>query len=147
MSDTEKLPTAPVPLRIGERMTTATRGPLTRTDFVRYAGASGDFNPVHHDEPAALAAGRPTVFGMGMLHAGMLGNRLARWVGPDNLCSFGVRFTGIVWPGDTLTLRGQVVAIEQSASGPTARIELTVSSSAGADVLRGWATARVAAPS
>ena len=47
-------------------------GPLTRTDFVRYQGASGDFNPIHHDEEFAKAAGYPTVFSVGMLQAGIL---------------------------------------------------------------------------
>ena len=67
------LPVAPVALAAGDRMPETTAGPLTRTDFVRYAGAGGDLNPIHHDEPMAVAAGFPTVFGMGMLHAGMLG--------------------------------------------------------------------------
>ncbi len=45
---------------------------LTRTDFVKYAGASGDFNPIHHDQTFAEASGNPTVFAMGMLNAGIL---------------------------------------------------------------------------
>ena len=45
---------------------------LTRTDFVRYAGASGDFNPIHHDQTFAEASGNPTVFAMGMLNASIL---------------------------------------------------------------------------
>ena len=56
-------------------------GPLTRTDFVRYQGASGDFNPIHHDDEFAQSAGYPTVFSVGMLQAGILGelrDRLAR---------------------------------------------------------------------
>lgn len=135
------LPVAPVALAAGDRMPETTAGPLTRTDFVRYAGAGGDLNPIHHDEPMAVAAGFPTVFGMGMLHAGMLGLRLARWVGPLNVKTYKVRFVGQVWPEDVLTFSGRVVGIE----GGVATLELAVaSSSAGGEVLRASATAAVA---
>jgi acyl dehydratase len=115
-------------------------GPLTRTDFVRYAGAGGDMNPIHHDEPMAVAAGFPAVFGMGMLHAGMLGIRLARWVGPLNIKAYKVRFVGQVWPGDVLTFAGRVVSVDDRL----AAIELSVTSSTGGEVLRASATAAVA---
>ena len=54
---------------------------LTRTDFVRYAGASGDFNPIHHDQTFGEAAGNPTVFAMGMLNAGILSRVVTAFVG------------------------------------------------------------------
>jgi acyl dehydratase len=82
----------------------------------------------------------PTVFGMGMLHAGMLGVALARWVGPENIRSFGTRFTGQVWPGDVLTFEGRVTAVEDGL----ATIELTATSQDGDSVLRAGATAFVA---
>ncbi len=61
---------------------------LTRTDFVRYAGASGDFNPIHHDQTFAEASGNPTVFAMGMLSAGILSRAVTGFVGPgdDVIC-------------------------------------------------------------
>jgi acyl dehydratase len=134
------LPSAPVALAVGDTLPPTTVGPLSRTDFVRYAGAGGDFNPIHHDEPFAQAAGLPTVFGMGMLHAGILGARLARWVGPEQLRRFHVRFVGQVWPGDVLTFSGEV---EQVADG-LAQVALTVTRQDGATVLRASATAAVA---
>jgi acyl dehydratase len=82
----------------------------------------------------------PTVFGMGMLHAGMLGVALARWVGPENIRSFGTRFTGQVWPGDVLTFEGRVTAVDDGL----ATIELTAASQDGDSVLRANATAFVA---
>ena len=115
-------------------------GPLTRADFVRYAGAGGDFNPIHFDEAVAVAAGRPSVFGMGLLHAGMLGIRLARWVGPDNLESFAVRFTGPVWPGDELVFTGRVTEVADGV----ASLALEVTRHDGDVVLRAGATAAVA---
>jgi acyl dehydratase len=135
------LPSRPVALAVGDELPAWRAGPLTRTDFVRYAGAGGDFNPIHHDEPMATAAGMPSVFGMGLLHAGMLGLRLARWVGPGSIRAFAVRFTGQVWPGDELTFGGHVVAID--ADG-VAALELEVTRHDGDVVLRATAAAAVA---
>ena len=136
------LPAAPVALAAGDAMPGFSAGPLTRTDIVRYAGAGGDLNPIHHDEPLAQKAGFPTVFGMGMLHAGMLGVRLARWVGPANVKTYKVRFVGQVWPGDVLAFTGRVASVD--ADG-VATLELAVASSTGGEVLRATATAAVAA--
>ena len=138
------LPAGPVALAVGDELPPASVGPLTRTDFVRYAGAGGDLNPVHHDEPFAQAAGFPTVFGMGMLHAGMLGTRLARWVGPDRLRSFAVRFTGQVWPGDVLTFAGVVEELLERDGERCARIALRVTRQTGEEVVRANALATVA---
>jgi acyl dehydratase len=148
VSDAEAmvLPAMPVLLQEGDELPRTVVGPLTRTDFVRYAGAGGDLHPLHHDEPYAKRAGMRSVFGMGMLHAGMLGNRLARWVGPDNVRSFSVRFTKQVWPGDELTFNGRVKAVEQGQDGRTyAEISLLVVTQSGEEVLRGDAIALVEA--
>jgi acyl dehydratase len=77
--------------------------PLTRTDLVMYAGASGDFNPMHTDEIAAQAAGLPSVFGHGMFTAGLLATAVTNYVGIGNLKSYRVRFTKQTWPGEVLT--------------------------------------------
>ncbi|HET6505872.1 MAG TPA: MaoC/PaaZ C-terminal domain-containing protein [Baekduia sp.] len=135
------LPAAPVALAAGDAMPPHSVGPLTRTDIVRYAGAGGDLNPIHHDEPLARAAGFPTVFGMGMLHAGVLGMRLARWVGPTHIKTYNVRFVGQVWPGDVLAFTGTVASVADGV----ATLELVVASSSGGEVLRATATAAVAA--
>ncbi|MDQ3958335.1 MAG: MaoC family dehydratase N-terminal domain-containing protein [Actinomycetota bacterium] len=88
-------------------------GPLSRADIVRYAGASGDFNPIHIDEGYARATGAPTVFAMGMLPAGYLAHAVADWFGgPQHLRRFKVRFTTRVWPGDEIACSGRVVSIE-----------------------------------
>ncbi len=83
---------------------------LTRTDLVMYAGASGDFNPMHTDEVAAQAAGLPSVFGHGMFTAGLLGTALTNYVGVGNLRSYKVRFTKQTWPGETLTTKVEIAA-------------------------------------
>src|SRR5215210_9473233 len=78
---------------------------LTRTDLVMYAGASGDYNPMHTDEVAAQAAGLPSVFGHGMFSMGLLGSALTDYVGVGNLKSYKVRFTKQTWPDEELTTR------------------------------------------
>ncbi|MCW3040401.1 MAG: acyl dehydratase [Solirubrobacterales bacterium] len=135
------VPAQPVALAAGDALPVRTFGPLTRSDFARYAGAGGDFNPIHHDEPFARAAGVPTVFGMGLLHAGMLGIQLARWVGPDHVRDFAVRFTGQVWPGDTLTFSGTVDAVDPDG---VATLTLLVVRQDGGVVLRATASAQAA---
>ena len=77
-------------------------GVLTRTDIVRFAGACGDFNPIHHDEPHAVGLGHPGVFAMGMLTAGMLGTYVTSWAPLGEVREFSVRFTAPAWPGEEL---------------------------------------------
>src|SRR5215475_7009767 len=91
---------------------------LSRTDLVKYAGASGDFNPIHHDEEFAKAAGNPTVFGHGMLTAGFVGRCVTDFVGVENLRTFKVRFATRVWPGDTITCKGSVTRRYEEGGEP-----------------------------
>ena len=78
------------------------RHQLTRTDLVMYAGASGDFNPMHTDEVKAKEAGLPSVFGHGMFSAGLLATALTDFVGVGNVRKYNVRFVKQTWPGETL---------------------------------------------
>jgi acyl dehydratase len=94
---------------------------LSRTDLVKYAGASGDFNPIHHDEEFARSAGNPTVFGHGMLTAGFVGRCVTDFVGAENLRRYKVRFATRVWPGDTITCQGKVT--RRYEEGGEARID------------------------
>ena len=87
---------------------------LTRTDLVMYAGASGDFNPMHHDEIAAKAAGLPSVFGHGMFSAGLLATAITNYVGIGNLASYRMRFTKQTWPGEVLSTN---VAVTEKRPG------------------------------
>jgi acyl dehydratase len=139
-----QIPAAPIALAVGDEMPTGTAGPMTRTDFVRYAGAGGDFHPLHHDEPYAQKFGMPSVFGMGLLHAGILGDHLARWVGPNNVRKYAIRFTGQVWPGDVLTLIGKVDRIEDTDAGRVAHLNLAVTRQTGDAAIVATAVAAVA---
>jgi acyl dehydratase len=116
-----------------------TTEPVTRTQIVRFAGASGDFNPMHHDEPFARAAGQPGVFAMGQLQAAMLASMVAEWLGADNVVGYGVRYRDKVWPGDRLILTGEVVEETEGVR----RCELRAVREADQTVvLTGWARAR-----
>jgi peroxisomal enoyl-CoA hydratase 2 len=81
---------------------------ITRTDIVRYAGASGDFTRIHHDEPYAVSLGLPQVFTMGMLQGGMVAVYAARAIAGD-LRSLSLRFRDRLWPGESLSISGVVV--------------------------------------
>jgi acyl dehydratase len=92
----------------GDALPSFTVENLTRTDFVKYAGSSGDFNPIHHDQTFAEASANPTVFAMGMLNAGILSRLVADYAGIENLRKYRVRFATRVWPGDSVTCKGKV---------------------------------------
>ena len=131
-------------LNAGDTAPEVTFGPITRTDIVRYAGASGDFNPIHHDDEFAHASGMPGIFSMGMLHGGLLGNYVAGWLGLANVRSFGIRFTGQVWPGDVLCVAGHVDEVTEHGGERRAACSLTVTRGDGDVVMKGSATAAVA---
>lgn len=82
---------------------------ITRTHVVKYAGASGDFNPIHHDELYAIRAGNDRVFAMGMMTAGFLSRMITDWVGDGKLSRYKIRFARQVWPGDTITCQGKII--------------------------------------
>ena len=115
-------------------------GPLTRTEFVRYQGASGDFNPIHHDEEFARAAGFPTVFSVGMLQAGLLATYCTDLLGPENVRRFKVSFREQVWPGDTLIAEGRVTQVYEADEEPRVDLELTVKRQGGGVAITGLAT-------
>jgi acyl dehydratase len=114
-------------------------GPLTRTDFVRYAGASGDFNPIHHDEPFAQAAGMPTVMAHGMLSAGILASYVTRWFGAGSVRRYKVRFRERVWPGDTLSAHGKILRVFGEDGARRAEVELQLRRQDGTAVVAGTA--------
>ena len=118
---------------------------ISRTHFVRYAGASGDFNPMHHDDTVATSVGNPSVFGHGMLTAGLMARVLKDWFGPAALRRFQVRFSKQVWPGETLSCTATVTGLrdaEESGVG-LVDVECQVVNQDGEAKLTGTATAAV----
>jgi acyl dehydratase len=134
--------TAVAELAVGASRTTVLVENLTRTRIVQYAGASGDYNPLHTDERFAKEiAGYPGVFAHGMLTMGMTARAVTDWVGEERLTRFGVRFTAQVWPGDTLTAVVTVTAVD----GDEATLQVTTTNQEGAVVLTGTAACRLGA--
>jgi acyl dehydratase len=118
---------------------------LDRSDFVKYAGASGDFNPIHYNEPLATAAGYDSVFAQGMLTAGIAAHALADWFGLANVRSFGVRFQAQVWPGDTVTAVVEVTDVEAAGDVATVEADVRVTNADGEAVATGQANAELPA--
>jgi acyl dehydratase len=117
---------------------------LTRTQIVQYAGASGDYNPLHTDEVyTTKVAGYPSVFAHGMLTMGMTGKMLTNYVGDGRLTKFGVRFTRQVWPGDTLKARATVEAIREEGGRHYVDLAVSTVNQEGQEVLSGYAAARL----
>jgi acyl dehydratase len=115
-------------------------GPLTRTDFVRYQGASGDMNPIHHDETFARAAGYSAPLGVGMLPAGALTAWAAGWLGPENVRRVKVRWKEQVWPGDVLTFSGKVARRYEEGGERRVDLDLLCTKQDGGVAVTAWAT-------
>ena len=118
---------------------------LTRTDLVKYAGASGDFNPMHHDEVAAKASGQPSVFGHGMFSMGLLGSALTDYVGVGNVTRYQVRFARQTWPDEVLSTKVVVTAKREEGGQKLIDMAVTLSNGDGEDKLVGEATAALPA--
>lgn len=103
--------------QVGMTLPELSIGPLEPADFVRYAAASGDHNPLHTDPAFAQAAGLDGVIAHGMLVMGLLGRLATGLAGPTALREFGVRFRAPTRPGETLHCGGQISAIEPTADG------------------------------
>jgi len=99
--------------------------------FVRYAGASGDFNPMHYDDTFAQRAGYRSVFSQGMHQAALLATFATDWLGAENVRRFAVRFREQVWPDDVLTCIGVVTAIEERPDGRLVSVDLTATRQTG----------------
>jgi acyl dehydratase len=116
---------------------------LTRTDLVKYAGASGDFNPMHHDEPLAKTAGQPSVFGHGMFSMGLLGTALTDYVGIGHLTRFSVRFARQTWPDEVLSSKIVVTARRQEDGKNLVDLAVTLTNAEGEQKVVGEATAQL----
>ena len=130
-------------LRVGQVHEELLVDDLKRSQIVMYAGASGDFHPIHTDETYARSLGMPGVFGHGMLTMGITGRALTNFVGDGRLSRYSARFRGQVWPGDTLRARVTVDAIREENGIPLVDLSLSTTNQKGEEVLAGSASARI----
>ncbi|KAB1190426.1 hypothetical protein GJR96_15720 [Haloferax sp. MBLA0076] len=110
---------------------------LRHEDFVRFAGATGDFNPMHYDDTYARDAGFRSAFGPGMLTASYGARMVSKWFGLGSIDRIKFRFTDKVCPGDTLTVEGTVDEVDDTPDGMTVRVSFDVRNRRDVVVLEG----------
>ena len=132
-------------LKVGDVHSEVVVDDLTRTQIVQYAGASGDYNPLHTDEIfATQVAGFPSIFAHGMLTMGLTGKMVTNYLGDGRLLSFGGRFQAQVWPGDTLTARAEVVDVRDGDDGAgVVELRIVTTNQDGVEVFSGQAVASI----
>jgi hypothetical protein len=107
-------------IEVGNKMPDYTSAPITRTHLVRYAGASGDFNPLHYDQTFIKMIGMENVIAHGMLIMGISGEAITSWIENKYLRKFNARFLSMTEPADlddmentkdraTITVSGKIV--------------------------------------
>ncbi|MFN9928778.1 MAG: MaoC/PaaZ C-terminal domain-containing protein, partial [Phenylobacterium sp.] len=139
-----QMPLSAAKLAVGQEHTARLVEDLKRTQIVQYAGASGDYNPLHTDEIfTTQVAGYPSVFAHGMLTMGMTGKMLTDYVGDARLTKYGVRFTSQVFPGDTLDAKATVKALTERDGVKLVEFDVSTTNQNGVEVLSGYAEARV----
>lgn len=128
------------PVQVGDRLPPLVKPAIERIQLVRYAGASGDFNPIHVDEEFARGAGYRSVFAHGMLSMGFLGQLLSDWAGPAAVRRLQVRFKAITWPGDVITCQGEVVEVTEKDQKQVVELKLWTENQTGTVTVEGSAT-------
>ena len=129
----------------GQDLPPLVKGPIQQIQLTRYAGASGDFNPIHQDEEFARAAGMGGVFAHGMLSMGFVAQAITDWAGVGTVRRLGVRFVGLVRLRDVVTCGGRVVARSSADGARTVDLEVWAENQRRERVVSGHAT--VALPS
>lgn len=124
-------------VRVGDELPALAKTPLDRVQLARYAGASGDYNPVHVDETYAKSIGMPSVYAPGMLIMGFLGQLLSDWARGGQLRKYAVKFIKIVWPGDTVVCKGRVTDRWGEEGRYYAEIDLWAENQKGELVMKG----------
>jgi acyl dehydratase len=131
--------------QVGGALPTRSFGPVTSETLVRYAGAAGDFNPIHYDQDYAVSVGYRGVFAHGMYQAALLSTYVADLLGADAVRRFGVKFRDQVWLGATLTCSGEVTEVNRLVDGVRVAVRLSLTSDEGAVVVVGDAELKVPA--
>jgi acyl dehydratase len=124
MSDTVTTRPSSPELSVGSTLPELRKDAITKLQLVKYAGASGDYNLIHTDDETARRVGLDGVIAHGMLSMAFLGQYLCWLTGPESIRRLTVRFVEMVRPGDVLTCRARVKALDQHAGGRRMTLEL-----------------------
>lgn len=124
----------------GDDLAPFDEGPLTVTDFVRYQGASGDFNPIHHDTEFARSAGFDQPFAVGMRQAGVAASWLTNAFGATAVRRFSLQWREQAWPGDVLSYEGTVTEVRGHGPDREVDVAFTVRRQTGSTHAKGTAT-------
>jgi acyl dehydratase len=124
-------------IKVGETIPPLITEPITETHLVRYAGASGDFNPIHTVHQVGEKAGFGGVIAHGMFIMGLAGRAISDWVGVASLRKFGVRFLDVTKPGQIITVTGQVVEKFEADGEHRVRCEIIAADQEGRQKIKG----------
>jgi acyl dehydratase len=124
---------------VGAELPSLSKGPIQQIQLTRYAGASGDFNPIHQDDEFARAAGMGGVFAHGMLSMGFVAQALTDWAGAGAVRKLGVRFAGLVRLNDVVTCRGRVLGKSSKDDLHLVELEVWAENQRGEKVVTGKA--------
>src|SRR5712692_7072780 len=124
-------------VHVADELPALAKTPVDRVQLARYAGASGDFNPIHVDEVYARGIGMPSVYAPGMLVMGFLGQLVSDWARGAQLRRYSVRFVKMVWPGDTVVCKGRVTDRYGEGGRYFAELELWAENQKGELVMKG----------
>lgn len=127
-------------VRVGDELPPLVKGPIQQIQLTRYAGASGDFNPIHQDDEFARAAGMGGVFAHGMLSMGFVAQAVTDWAGAGRVRKIGVRFAGLVRLKDTVTCRGRIIDTSQKDGVNLVELDVWAENQKGEKVVTGKAT-------
>jgi len=127
-------------VKVGDEIPPLVKGPIRQIQLTRYAGASGDFNPIHQDDEFAREAGMGGVFAHGMLSMVCVGQVLTDWAGAGAVRKLGVRFAALVRLKDVVTCRGRVVAKSSTARAHLVDVEVWAENQRAEKVVTGRAT-------
>ncbi|MBA4603403.1 MaoC/PaaZ C-terminal domain-containing protein [Thermoactinomyces mirandus] len=128
------------PFQPGDPIGPLVKPPVTKTQLVMYSGASGDFNPIHTVDEYAKEAGLGGVIAHGMLTMAFVGQMMTDTIGVEgDLRTFGIRFTGMVRPGDIITCEGKVTEIRIEGKKQAVSCEVWASTQNGDKVAIGRA--------
>jgi acyl dehydratase len=130
-------------VRVGDEIPAMAKSPVDRVQLARYAGATGDFNPLHVDEAYAKSLGMPSVYAPSPLGQGFLGQLITDWARGAQIKRFTTKFIRLIWPGDTLVCKGRVSDRHGEAGRYHIELDVWAENQKGELVLKGTATLQV----